>query len=175
MQNGRCIISKNVSKLITTLLYLNRFYFWNLAFWRAFVFEAKTDEGETSPLSLTSVRQALTHAKCVRDDRLLPAHTPLQSVVISPRSTIDAEARRHAGDLLYCSHAQIVELFDRAAAALTELRTIAAKTSQEELPDEALKIYSKHQALPEAVASILSGVNLGNMQTQLESRAKPAK
>jgi len=149
--------------------------FWNLGFWRAFVFEAKTDEHEASPLSLASVRQALTHAKCVRDDRLLPDHTPLQSVVISPRSAIDDEARRHAGDLLYCSHVQIVEIFDRAAAALTELRTITAKTSQEELPDEALKIYSKHHALPDTIVLILSEMGLVKMQTPSESRTKPTE
>jgi len=149
--------------------------FWNIAFWRAFVFEAKTDEITDAPITLASVRQALTHAKCVRDDRLLPTHTPLQTAVISPRSTIDGEARKHAGNLLYCSHEQIVGLFDRAAAALTELRTIATRTLQEELPDEALKIYAKHQVLPEAVVSVLSGVNLANMQTQSEARAKSAK
>ena len=93
----------------------------------------------------------------------------------SPRSTIDGEARKHAGNLLYCSRAQIVGLFDRAAAALTELRTIATRTLQEELPDEALKIYAKHQALPDAVASLLTGVNLVNMQTQAEARAKVEK
>ena len=149
--------------------------FWNIAYWRAFVFEAKTDEVTDAPISLASVRQALTHAKCVRDDRLLPAHTPLQTVVISPRSTIETEARNHAGNLLYCSHETIVNLFDRASAALTELRAIAAKTSQEELPDEALKIYAKHQVLPDAVVSLLSDVNLVNMKTQSETRAKSAK
>ena len=149
--------------------------FWNLAFWRSFVFEAKTDEIANAPITLASVRQALTHPKCVRDDRLLPTHTQLQTVVISPRATIDDEARNHAGDLFYCSHAQMVELFDRVAAALTEVRTIAAKTSQEELPDDALKIYAKHKALPDAVASMFTAVNLVKMQTPPEVRAKPAK
>lgn len=149
--------------------------FWNLAFWRSFVFEAKTDEIPNAHITLASVRQALTHPKCVSDDRLLPQHTQLQTVVISPRSTIDDEARKHAGDLFYCSHAQMVELFDRAAAALTEVRTIAAKTSREDLLDESLRIYAKHKALPDAVASILTAVTLVKMQTPSEVRAKPVK
>jgi len=146
--------------------------FWNIAFWRAYVFEAKTDEVADAPISLASVRQALTHAKCVRDDRLLPTHTSLHTVVISPRSTIDVEARKHAANLLYCSHAQIVALFDQAVAALTELRTITAKTSQEELPDEALKIYAKFHVLPEHVDSLLSGGGISKMQTPAEARSK---
>lgn len=149
--------------------------FWNLAFWRSFVFEAKTDEIPNAPIALASVRQALTHSKCVHDDRLLPPHTQLQTVVISPRSTVDDEARKHAGDLFYCSHTKVVEFFDRAAAALTEVRTIAANTSQEELPYEAFRIYAKHKALPDAVASMLSAVTLAKMQTPSEVRLKPGK
>jgi hypothetical protein len=147
--------------------------FWNLVFWRSFVFEAKTDETPNAPISLTTVRQALTHQRCVYDDRLLPPHTQLHTVVISPRSTIDDEARRHASDLLYCSHSHIIELFDRAAAALTEVRTIAVESSPEELRDKALQIYIRHRVMPDTVASMLSAVTLATMQTPSEIRAKP--
>lgn len=100
--------------------------FWRFGFVDGNVFEAKTQEFSDGDVAVKTVRQALTHEKCVRDDGFLPEFGTCVTVVVSPRTTIENEARRHAAGLLYCSHAALIDLFDKAAAALTELRTIAS-------------------------------------------------
>jgi len=115
---------------------------------------------------MTTVRQALTHANCVRTDKLLPGHTQLDTVVVSGRTTVDGEAKKHAGALLHCAHSALIKLFVEASTALTELRVLAPSASQEELPEKAIEIYKKHGVSPESVASILTQEKIAAMPLQ---------
>jgi hypothetical protein len=131
--------------------------FWRFGLTEGVVFEAKTQEFSSGAISVKTVRQALTHEKCVRDDSLLPHFASCATVIVSPRIAIDSEARAHAGKLYYCPHQKLIELFDGAAAALTELRTVASNLSQDLLLAEAIKIWGKHGCLPKSVkASVWS-------------------
>jgi hypothetical protein len=146
--------------------------FWNLGYWRAFVFEAKTAEFVEGAVTMSTVRQALTHANCVRVDKLLPAHTALDTVVVSRRTTIDVEAQKHAGALLHCPQSALINLFTDAASALTELRVLAPTASQEELPEKAIEIYKKHNASPQAVVSILTQQKLAEMALPVAAKSQ---
>jgi hypothetical protein len=137
--------------------------FWNLAHSIGFVFEAKTEEFNSGSLSIGTVRQALTHEKCVRDDKLLPDFAACHTIVITPRTTIEPEAMRHAGDLLYCSHSELIAMFDKAAAALTELRLVAPTHNQDLLPAEAIEIYRKHGVFGEDVIAFFLQKRLSQM------------
>jgi hypothetical protein len=137
--------------------------FWRFGVSDGFGFEAKTQEFSAAAISVKTVRQALTHEKCVRDDALLPDFGSCATVVVSPRETIDPDARTHAAGLFYCAHEAITELFDKAAAALTELRTIASGLSQDLLLSEATKIYIKNGCDPKSVKDLLSSRKLTDL------------
>lgn len=149
--------------------------FWRFGILNGFVFEAKTQEFCDGAISVKTVRQALTHEKCVRDDSLLPPFAHCATVVISPRITIESEAHKHAGKLFYCAHAGLADLFEKAAAALTELRTVAPNISQDLLLSEAIKIYSKHGCLPKTVEALLVGRRLTELPTSAQAAASKTK
>jgi hypothetical protein len=142
--------------------------FWRYGFSEGFVFEAKTEEFVTGDIAVKTVRQAMTHEKCVRDDALVPVFAPCYTVVVSPRTTIETEARTHAQKLFHCQHDVLVELFDRAAAALTELRTVASNKSQDLILAEALKIYGKHGCLPKSVKAMLLSKRLADLPSPVK-------
>jgi len=137
--------------------------FWRFGMVKGFAFEAKTQEFSQGAISVKTVRQALTHEKCVRDDALLADFAVCETAVISPRTTIEPEASTHAQKLFYCPHQTLMELFDHAAAALTELRTVAPKISQDLLSVEAAKIYGKHGCLPQSVMTMLVAKKLADL------------
>jgi hypothetical protein len=144
--------------------------FWRFGILNGFVFEAKTQEFCEGTISVRTVRQAMTHDKCVRDDALLPPFARCATVIISPRGAIESEAHKHADKLFYCAHAGLTDLFEKAAGALTELRTIAPNVSQDLLLGEAIKIYTKHGCVPKMVEALLTGRRL----TELPTSTKPA-
>jgi hypothetical protein len=149
--------------------------FWSFGLSDGFVFEAKTQEFSNGAISVKTVRQALTHEKCVRDDFLLPEFGSCLTIVISPRSTIDPEARPHAQKLFYCPHVALMELFDKVAIALTELRTIMPRLSQDLLSEEATKIYGKHASLPKTVKALLLSKKLDALPTPAKHRVPNSK
>lgn len=139
--------------------------FWRFGLSDGFVFEAKTQEFSNALISVKTVRQALTHEKCVRDDALLADFATCASLVVSPRVSIECEARTHAQKLYYCPHQALMDLFDKASTALTELRTIASKLSQDHLLAEAITIYGKHGCDPKSVETLLLSRKLADLPT----------
>jgi hypothetical protein len=137
--------------------------FWSFGFSVGFIFEAKTEELVAGSITVKTVRQALTHEKCVRDDALVPAFAPCYTIVVSPRTTIETDASTHAKGLFHCQHDALIELFDRASAALTELRTVASNKSQDLILAEALKIYAKNGCLPKSVNILLLSKRLADL------------
>jgi hypothetical protein len=149
--------------------------FWRFGLSEGFVFEAKTQEFSEGAISVKTVRQALTHEKCVRDDALLPGFGASATVVVSPRNVIESEARTHAQKLFYCPPAALMELFDKAATALTELRTVARKLSQDLLLAEATMIYEKHGCLPKLVKALLMSKKLADLPTPVKKTPQQLK
>lgn len=107
---------------------------WILNNGTAIVFEAKSEETKDDPVSLSEVRQALTHEPWVRSLGELSEGALVRTVLVTPRSTIREEVRLVAGDIYYASVAQVRELFSTAAALLNELRRRAYN-----LPDDQLR------------------------------------
>lgn len=149
--------------------------FWGFGPSDGFVFEAKTQEFSNAAISVKTVRQALTHEKCVRDDALLAGFATCATVVVSPRMAIEPEARTHAQNLFYCAHEAVVDLFDKAATALTELRTVASSLSQDLLLAEGAKIYKKHGCQPKSVKTLLLSKKLADLPTAAKQGPPRAK
>jgi hypothetical protein len=132
-------------------------------------------EFSNGAISVKTVRQALTHERCVRDDALLADFATCATVVISPRVVIEPEARTQAQQIFYCPHEALVDLFDKAAAALTELRTVASNLSQDLFLAEATKIYGKHVCLPKSVKALLLSKKLADLPLLAKQGTPPSK
>jgi hypothetical protein len=137
--------------------------FWLFGDWHAFVFEAKTDEGEDGGISLNTVRQAATHEQAVRSKKLLPEYVPCSTVIISPRKAIAALAVASAGDLFYVPHAEIISLYDAASKAFEEVRAASGGNTDEVLRERFLQHYKHRKLSMQAVATLLQKKRLDSL------------
>ncbi len=139
--------------------------FWGFGFTTGYTFEAKTDQFTAGTIGISTVRQAKTHERCVEQEKLLPTHAVCHTVVVSPRTMLERDVRIHCDDLYHCSHAAAVDLFDKAAAAFTAFRTIAAKVDTGTLADEAERIYRAHGCFVDDVGSVLRSRKLADLHS----------
>jgi hypothetical protein len=98
---------------------------WRLGDRFAIAFEAKSDEVAEAGVSLSTVREASTHAGWVMREHSLPASAEVFTVVTTPRTTIDPLAEPHAADLRYTHIEEIRNLAARLSAALRVVRSRA--------------------------------------------------
>jgi hypothetical protein len=137
--------------------------FWLFGDWLAFVFEAKTDEGDQRAISLKTVSQAARHEKTVRSMKLLPDYVPCKTVVVSPRTTLAKLAAPHAGEMLYLSHKAVVELFDRASKAFLDVRAASVGNTDEALRERFLQQYMQARLSMQDVEALLQKVPLTSL------------
>jgi Rad3-related DNA helicase len=115
---------------------------WRFGDWTSLVFEAKTDaRGDT--VSLTDVRQAVTHETTARTDGLIHKGVACETVVVGRQTKLDSAAAVHVGGLFFVAQDDVLSLFDDAARALEQVRAIAAKESDEQVGEEAQRIYQE--------------------------------
>jgi hypothetical protein len=136
---------------------------WQFGTWFAVVFEAKTEEFTEGHISLKTVRQATTHGRTAKQDNTIPQSTPTQTIIISPRETIAKDAVAHAEAMYRLSHEEIVDLFNKAAAAFEELRLTAPDIGSQRLRERAVEIYTKHGVYMSDVRSLLISVPLKSL------------
>lgn len=128
---------------------------WMFGDWLAFVFEAKTDEKPDS-LSLKNVRQALTHEQLVRSEKRIPDYMPCMTVVISNHPALHNLATPHTGELWHLTQGDIVNLFKKASAALSQLRDHVGTVTEETAQAEAEKTYRMEGVfMPDVQESLL--------------------
>jgi hypothetical protein len=137
--------------------------FWLFDDWHAFVFEAKTMEGDASGISQRTVGQAAQHEATVRSMGLLPKDVPCTTVVISPRTSLDGLARPHVGEMCSVSHADMVRLFDAASDAFDHVRGTAGSSSDEVLRDNFIRVYQERKLFLTDIEQLLGGTRLSSM------------
>jgi hypothetical protein len=98
---------------------------WLFENWWAAVFEATTQEFNTGHVTLTTVQQAKAHEFTAKHDKSVPNATRTQTILISPRVTISKDALPHAGSMSLVTQHELITLFDKAVAALQEVRLLA--------------------------------------------------
>lgn len=98
----------------------------------AIAFEAKSEELGDHPISLKTVRQALTHAQWVRDHYLLLNTAEIFVVVISPRSSIEEDAKSNAENLWYQNPDEMRKLTQLLVGALTRARSEGVRSNRED-------------------------------------------
>lgn len=107
------------------------------AVWRfqdklAIAFEAKSEERDSHPISLRTVRQALTHAQWVRDHYPFSNNAEVDVVIISPRSSIEEDAKSNAKGLWYQNSDEMRKLTQLLVGALTRARSEGVRSNRED-------------------------------------------
>ena len=135
---------------------------WIFGDWRAFVFEAKTDQ-KPGAVSLAVVRQAATHEARVRADKLIPDYTPCTSVIVSNHTALDRLAKPHVKDIRHMTQADVVAMFKKAAIALEQVRIHAATLTDEALQAQTERMYREKGVGMAEVQAALEGVFLRDL------------
>ncbi len=105
---------------------------WSLDNQVFLLFESKSDETPTDPISVSTCRQAQGHEKWLRKQPMIPGNAEVASIVVSPRSVLAKEAVPHAEGLFYMPISEVRAL---AQTALTSLRSIRSKAADLDVED----------------------------------------
>jgi hypothetical protein len=105
---------------------------WSLDNQVFFLFEAKSDETPTDPISVTTCRQAQGHAKWLKSQGMVPGNADIVTIVISPRTVLAKEALPHTDGLFFISVSELRALAD---TAVSNLRSARSKASDLDVED----------------------------------------
>lgn len=107
------------------------------------VIEAKSDAEPEGAVSVRVVRQALTHETRAKRDGLIPEGQECVTLLVTPQTRIDTDARKIAKDIRVVSPEEMVRLFGQTKSALGQVRTLAAEGSEDILMTKAVEIYAR--------------------------------
>jgi hypothetical protein len=129
----------------------------------AIVFEAKTEENPDNPISLRTIRQALTHEEWVRSNGELSEETQAFTGLITHQSTIKTEAQMVAEDVRHIAVQEVRELFTRAATLINSVRARARAMSDENLRELIDQMYREATLTHEDLLRLLLARELKNL------------
>jgi len=109
----------------------------------AVVIEAKSDADPDGAISYDRVRQARMHEERARRDGLIPAGYECVTLLVTPQTRLDTDARKIAGDIRVASLDDVARLFDRTTNALTQVRALAVQRDEDSLVSKAAEIYER--------------------------------
>lgn len=129
---------------------------WSLGDKRAVCFEAKSDETPGDGLSIRTLREAAMHPEWLKAEGRMASDAGIETVIVSPRETIDPDAIKFAGDLKYVAIKDIRDLATRVVAVLRRVRNAAAGADAIAGRTLLLEAYRHANFLPEAVWELLT-------------------
>ncbi len=106
------------------------------------VFEAKSEEKDSGPVSVSTVRQASTHRKWISQTYDWPEPAESLTVIVSPRETIDPQAAKIAGAEALVTPAAMRSIGARCIRSLREVRAQANGQAEEHLGKLIAERYS---------------------------------
>jgi len=107
------------------------------------VIEAKSDADPDGAVSYDVVRQARMHEERATRDGLVPAGHDCVTLLVTPQTRLDTDARKIAGDIRVASLDDVARLFDRASNALSQVRALAVQRNEDSLVSKAADTYSR--------------------------------
>lgn len=105
---------------------------WSLGNQVFLLFESKSDETPTDPISVSTCRQAQGHQKWLREQPMIPGNAEVAMIVVSSRTVLAKEAVPHADGLFYMPIGEVRAL---AQTALTTLRSIRSNAADLDVED----------------------------------------
>jgi len=136
---------------------------WRISDRLAIVFEAKSDETDKDPISLTTVRQASTHSRWVKEKHQMPPAAEIITVVTTPRETLGTEAQRHAEGLFYFNVDDIRTMARNLVAVLRRVRSVAQESDQEGTVKRIHAELARANLLPSPLLRKLKDTPLGSL------------
>ena len=104
---------------------------WTFPDQSVFVFEAKSNEQPTGPISLSTAREAQGHINWVKSNFQLSDSARVSGVVISDRTTVASDALPNTQGLLVVSLSSIRELGRRVVSTVRALRAESSEASSD--------------------------------------------
>lgn len=129
---------------------------WSLVDGTNVVFESKSNSTPNHPISVGSVRQALTHQEWLRSHGEIHDSGNVVTVLVTPRKTIGSSARAFCGDLCVVHPDVIRSFFGKAADLLNSLRIEARGIPEERLSELIVQKYSQADLTHNEIFSQLS-------------------
>lgn len=127
------------------------------------VFEAKTDETPSGPISKTTALQAAGHLDWARANLPLSERARVGIVVVSRRQHLDRAAVVHSRGLHCVAPSTIQTLGQTVAAALREVRSKSAETELLALHWNIHEVFQKEKLLPEDVLLRLTAQKISDL------------
>jgi hypothetical protein len=128
-----------------------------------FIFEAKTDTDPGQSVPVSDVRQANAHREWVVTQRDWPEPGYVQTVMISPRTTVDPAAAAVAGALAHVEPRVILDVAQEVVECYRTLRVEAVGISPDELPARFTREFRERGLDTDALALRLSERGVGRM------------
>jgi hypothetical protein len=128
---------------------------WTLGDELCLVFEAKTDETPSGPISKATLLQAAGHSVWAKANVPLRQGARIAVIIVSPRQQLDKEAAVHAQDLHCLLPAAIRELGQITIGALRQVRSTSAETEVLTLHWHLHEVFQKEKLFPDDVISRL--------------------
>lgn len=105
------------------------------------VIEAKSDADPDGAISYDVVRQARMHEERARKDGLIPSTHQCVTLLVTPQTRLDTDARKIATGIRLASLDDVARLFDRAANALGQVRGLSVQRDEDSLMSKAANVY----------------------------------
>lgn len=117
--------------------------------------EAKSDEKPNASITVSNVRQAKGHFDWIKDRFKLKTTTGINVIMVTPRVTLDTEAKKFSEPLHYINIGGVIELAKDVARALANVRRDAGNSSEAVLADAVLREFKAANLLPKQLCARL--------------------
>jgi Helicase C-terminal domain/Type III restriction enzyme, res subunit len=129
------------------------------------IFEAKTEQSPSIPLSADRIRQATTHKQWITNDIDWPNPTESLTVIVSPGATVDPAAAKVApSEMALVSPQTIQNIASRCFAALSEVRAKARGFTDEQLAAELDERFTRFALDNQALLTELGAQRISQAQ-----------
>jgi hypothetical protein len=124
---------------------------WQLGDQLLFVLEGKSDEAPEGGISVQNCRQASGHLDWAAANSSLKDIKTKYSILVSPKSSIDADAVPHGKDIYLLGILETFRLFEKAKSILLESRETMTTNTNTELGDRVLQGLIRTNLTPEEI------------------------
>ncbi len=128
------------------------------------VFEAKTDEDKANPISLSNVRQTLTHKEWLIKNNEIEKDIKIFTIMITNQRAIKKEAHSVCGEIFYIPQNEIINLYKNVKQILSDIRYKSNGLTEEERREIVLAEFINSNYSFEDIITMLSSKKLSDLK-----------
>jgi DNA polymerase III delta prime subunit len=138
---------------------------WLLGDRLAIVLEAKSEEAPEHAVSLSVVRQAVSHPSWVRARCRVSSDAEVVNVLVTPRETVDEGAARNAEDLYHVPVKKVRQLAGALEAALRRARSRTTEAARDDAVEVIREELEREGLLPTLLLATLRSTPVRSLAT----------